>query len=225
MKRYGLVARFLIIILVISALIFVTGCKLGEGSTEVEELKNKIAELEEELEKSESKPTLEAEESTVEEETQESIEEETQGSSVEALKDKVCLIDTALGDFTKFQSMLFEKEMDLIKEFEPAGYNSISLAILFKPNDARITKLYDYINNGGKAVCYYDNNTTRYNDTFDNFFGVSITNEVVYEDNTNSITLDGKLFSDFTEDLKIAFIKQIVTTMKINSYIIYIFVT
>ncbi|MBM3713458.1 MAG: hypothetical protein FJW56_08505, partial [Actinobacteria bacterium] len=64
-----------------------------------------------------------------------------------------------LNDYTKLQALLFEKEMDLIKEFKPEGYNSISLAVLFKPNDARLTKLYDYVNNGGKAVCYYDNNT------------------------------------------------------------------
>ncbi|MBM3707636.1 MAG: hypothetical protein FJW69_04735 [Actinobacteria bacterium] len=124
-----------------------------------------------------------------------------------------------LNDYTKLQALLFEKEMDLIKEFKPEGYNSISLAVLFKPNDARLTKLYDYVNNGGKAVCYYDNNTAGYNDTLDDFFGVSITKEDIYKDNTNSITLDGELFSDFTDGLQIAFIKQVVTSMKINSYI------
>jgi len=30
-------------------------------------------------------------------------------------------------------------------------------------------------------ICYYDNNTTGYNDTLDDFFGVSITKEDIYK--------------------------------------------
>ena len=50
-------------------------------------------------------------------------------------------------------------------------------------------------------------------------FNVSITDEIVYDENTNSLTLEGKLFSDFTDELKIAFIKKIVISMRIRAYL------
>jgi predicted ABC-type ATPase len=149
----------------------------------------------------------------------ESSEKESQGSGIEATKDKICLIDYSLGNFTKLQALSYKNNLSLIKEFEAAGYEAISLAILIKPNDARITKLYDYVNKGGKAICYYDNNAARYNDTFKQLFGVSITDEIVYDETTNSVTLEGKLFSDFTDELKIAFIKNTVTPMRIHAYL------
>ena len=134
-------------------------------------------------------------------------------------KDKICLVDYSLADFTKLQALSYKNDLSLIKEFEAAGYEAISLAILLKPNDASITRLYDYVNKGGKAIFYYDNNAARYNDTLKQLFGVSITDEIVYDENTNSLTLEGKLFSDFTDELKIAFIKKMVISMRIRAYL------
>jgi predicted ABC-type ATPase len=186
---------FFISVCVVSTLFLSAGCSLIKGSSEKVEASTESA-----------KAT-------------ESSEKETQGSGVEITNDKVCLIDYALGDFTKLQALCYENNLNLIKAFEPAGYTAISLAILIKPNDARLTRLYDYVNKGGKAICYYDNNAARYNDTFKQLFEVSITDEIVYDETTNSVTLEGKLFSDFTDDLKIAFIKKTVIYMRIHAYI------
>jgi len=134
-------------------------------------------------------------------------------------RDKICLVDHPLADFTKLQALSYKSGLSLIKEFEAAGYEAISLAILLKPNDASITRLYDYVNKGGKAIFYYDDSVARYNDTLKQLFGVSITDEIVYDENTNSLTLEGKLFSDFTDELKIAFIKKIVISMRVRAYL------
>jgi hypothetical protein len=186
---------FFISVCVIFALILSVSCSLIKGNSEKVEASTESA-----------KAT-------------ESLEKETQGSGVEITNDKVCLIDYALGNFTKLQALCYENNSSLIKEFEAAGYESISLAILIKPDDSSLTRLYDYVNKGGKAICYYSDNAARYNDTFKQLFGISITDEIVYDKNTNSVTLEGKLFSDFTDGLKIAFIKGIINNMRIRAYI------
>jgi len=229
-ERYKYIIRFFIIAAIISALVFAFGCKPAISSSEVEELKEKIAELEEKLTESAGESAIEtggdeelAGDKEVETETAkesaESAEEETRGSGVEALRDKVCLVDTGLNDFTKLQTLCYQYGLNLIKEFEAGAYNTISLATLLNPNDARLTKLYDYTNKGGTAVCYYYKEHTKYNDTLKQLFNVSLAEEDVFKENTSSVTLDGGLFSDFTNGLKIAFIKDSTNSMRISAYI------
>ena len=186
---------FSIAVCIVFVLIFSTGCFTKKESSEKAEV---------------SGESIEA---------TEAAEKETQGSGIEITDDKICLIASALGDFTKLQALCYENNLSLIKEFEAAGYGAISLAILLKPDDASLTRLYDYVNKGGKAICYYDDNAARHNDTFKQLFGISITDELVYDKNTNSVTLEGKLFSDFTDGLKIAFIKKMIINMTIRAYI------
>lgn len=215
------ILSLLIIVLIIISLTFFAGC-FRTSNEDVEELKGKVDQLEEELAKyKEGETTNETSQDTEStsaiEETSE--EEEAEVSGEEINKDKICLIDYSLSDFTKFQTLGYEYNLNLIKEFESAAYNAISLAILLKPDDARLTKLYDYVNKGGKAICYYYEYSTGYNDTFEQLFGVSIVAENVLREHTNSITLDGELFSNFTGGLKISYIKSSSSYMRIPTYI------
>jgi len=220
MMKKSLLTRLLIITLSI-LLLTVWGCTFPfMKSSEVDELESKINELEQKLEEAEAGKTETGEtEETIEESTQES--EETRETEEETFitRDKIVIIDQNLNDFNKLQAMLFEKDLSLIKEFESSMYQSTALAISFRPDDARLTKLNDYIKGGGKAICFYDDSTVRRNDILNQLYGVSVSDETLLKKNTNAITLDGELFANFAEGLKIAYIRENVSYISIQAYI------
>lgn len=226
MKVKQKVVLFILFFMIVS-LAFSAGCFKTVDTQEVKELQEKVEKLEAELAElgdKDSKEEMEGDEDIIETEATINTEEtsatdETQVIEDVIVRDKICLVDYSLSDFTKFQTLGYEYDLNLIKEFEPAAYNSISLAVLFKPDDARLTKLFDYTNKGGKAICYYYKYSIKYNDTFKQLFGVSIIEEDVLKDHTNSVTLDGELFSDFTGGLKISYINKSTMYMRIPVYI------
>ena len=171
MLTYKKICLFLFVVTVIFSLILATGCVKTTDTQEIKMLQEKVENLESKLSEIENKQS--EEETTVDTiaETVETIlveettaAEDTQITGDTILKDKICLIDNSPNDFTKFQTLGYNYDLNLIKDFESAAYSSISLAILFKPDDARLTKLYDYISKGGKGICYYYEYSTKYND-------------------------------------------------------------
>ena len=219
MKK-NLLTRLMIITLSISMLA-IWGCAFPfTNSSKVDELESKIDELEQKLEESEQE---EKETGVTEETAEESIQEsgetdETEDDTI-ITRNKIAIIDQSIDDFNKFQAMLFEKNLSLIKEFESSSFQSVALAISLHPDDARLTKLNDYVKGGGRAICFYDDATVRRNDILNQLYGVSVADETLLKKNTNAITLDGELFADFAKGLKIAYIKENVSYISIQAYI------
>jgi len=146
MMKKSLLTRLLVITLSI-LLLTVWGCTFPfVKSSKVDELESKIDELEQKLEEAEAGKTETGEtEETTEESAQESEEAQETEEETVITRDKIAIIDQNLNDFNKLQAISFEKDLSLIKEFESPMYQSTALVISFRPDDARLTKLNDYV--------------------------------------------------------------------------------
>jgi hypothetical protein len=146
--------------------------------------------------------------------TSETLDAETQaaesGSNQDVKKDKIIISGSSLGNFSKFQALAFKRGLSIISDFNSASFSSSILAIIINPDSADITKLYDFANKGGKAVCLYNNwePDPNLNNTLNQLLGISVSEEDLFDFRGNAISLKGSLFSNFSENLNLSFIYE-----------------
>ena len=219
---------FIIIIFSVIAVFILNGCFPDKTKSETDRLKERIEELEEKLtEQTEKEAEKEISQNNDEDETSENTSNEeptredieNEEGSEEPDKEEVVEDITAeeiqeiteeeaiqqkffsvlVGNVSKFETIAYKHDLSRVY-LEPENYSSIVLAVVSGMYyDDYMTKLYDYVRKGGKAVYYYSHRSN--NDLLNSLFGVSVCKKEFITD--AAIIMDGKIFAPFTKGLTV----------------------
>lgn len=197
---------FLLIILIISIVFLFTGCT---NYSEIEKLKSQVEDLEEKLEEAKKDQKTEPEktvEETLEEEYLKDENEETV-EETKKIKDRVIFFNVNIieSSISKFTTLCLKNDIEVFDEYDPAFCDSTVLMILPIGGHSEIQAMNDYVRKGGIGVYYYSglSNVER---ELNNFFEVSINNEIISED--ASLILDGGIWAFFSDDLKVGIVSE-----------------